>query len=58
MRIFPIVAGVCMMAATLAAAGVDGKWEATVQSPRGEQQYTFVFKADGESLTGTVNGGR
>src|SRR5690606_26169271 len=42
----------------LAAAGVDGKWEATVESPRGEQQYAYMFKADGESLTGTVNGGR
>jgi hypothetical protein len=45
-----------MMAATLAAAGVDGKWEATVQSTRGEHQYAFLFTADGESRTGTVNG--
>jgi hypothetical protein len=58
MRILSLLAGVCLMAATLAAAEVDGKWEATVQSPRGEQQYAFMFKADGETLTGTVNGGR
>ncbi len=58
MRILSLLAGVCMMAATLAAAGIDGKWEATVQSPRGEQQYAFMFKAEGESLTGTVTGGR
>lgn len=58
MRILSLLAGVCLMAATLAAAGVDGKWEATVQSPRGEQQYAFLFKADGETLTGTVTGGR
>lgn len=58
MRILPLLAGICMMAATLAAAGVDGNWEAKVQSPRGEQQYAFVFKADGEALTGTVDGGR
>lgn len=58
MRILSLLAGVCLMAATLVAAGVDGKWEAKVQSPRGEQQYAFLFKADGEVLTGTVNGGR
>lgn len=57
MRILSLLAGVCLMAATLAAAGVDGKWEAKVQSPRGEQQYAFLFKADGETLTGTVSGG-
>ena len=58
MKILSLLAGVCMMAATLAAAGVDGKWEAKVTSPRGEQQYAFMFKADGETLTGTANGGR
>lgn len=58
MRILSLLAGVCMMAATLAAAAVDGKWDAKAQTPRGEQQYVFLFKADGESLTGTVTGGR
>ena len=58
MRIFSLLAGVCLMAATLAAAGIDGKWDAKVESPRGEQQYVFMFKADGMNLTGTVNGGR
>lgn len=58
MRILSLLAGVCLMAATLAAASIDGKWEGTVQSPRGEQQMTFTFKADGMNLTGTVAGGR
>lgn len=58
MRILSLLAGVCLMAATLAAAGIDGKWDAKVKSPRGEQQYAFMFKADGMNLTGTVSGGR
>jgi hypothetical protein len=58
MKVLSLLAGLCMMAATLAAAGVDGKWDAKVPTPVGERQYVFLFKADGESLTGTVSGGR
>lgn len=41
-------------AITALAADVTGKWTATVTTPRGEQQLTFNFKADGSTLTGTV----
>jgi len=35
-------------------ADVDGTWTATVSGRRGPQDYTFTFKADGATLTGTV----
>lgn len=35
------------------AQGIDGKWEATIESPQGEMEMTFTFAVDGETLTGT-----
>jgi hypothetical protein len=40
------------------AAGIDGTWTATVETPRGTQDLTFVFKAEAGKLTGTVTGRR
>lgn len=40
---------------TVFAAGVDGKWTGEVEGPQGAMEVTFVFKADGEKLTGTMN---
>lgn len=37
------------------AAAIDGKWTGQVQGPQGAMDVTFVFKADGEKLTGTIN---
>jgi hypothetical protein len=37
-----------------AAASVDGKWTAEIQSPRGPQTNTFTFKASGEKVEGSV----
>jgi hypothetical protein len=36
------------------AADFNGKWTATVESPRGTQTITFNFTVDGAKLTGTV----
>jgi hypothetical protein len=36
------------------AADFNGKWTATVESPRGTQTITFDLKVDGAKLTGTV----
>ena len=36
------------------AADFNGKWTATVESPRGTQTITFSFTVDGAKLTGTV----
>lgn len=39
------------------AAGIDGKWAAEFETPDGQTRTsTFVFKAEGEKLTGTVSG--
>ena len=38
----------------LRAAGVDGKWEASIESPMGAMTMTFDLKSDGEVLTGSV----
>ena len=39
---------------TALAADFNGKWTATVESPRGTQTITFDFHVDGAKLTGTV----
>jgi hypothetical protein len=46
------------LAASAWAADISGKW--TGQVPRGDQTIdtTFVFKAEGDKLTGTVSDGR
>lgn len=36
------------------AADVDGKWEGTIHGDQGDFPLTFEFKADGETLTGSV----
>ncbi len=38
----------------LKAAGIDGKWQAEIESPRGAQTVVFELKAEGGTLTGTV----
>jgi hypothetical protein len=38
----------------LRAAGVDGKWKAEIQSPRGSVVMVFDLKSEGDSLTGSV----
>jgi hypothetical protein len=38
------------------AAGVDGKWTGSIDSPNGPVQVTYVFKAEGMKLTGTTTG--
>jgi hypothetical protein len=40
--------------AAVLAADFNGKWTATVESPRGTQTLTFDFHVDGAKLTGTV----
>ena len=41
-------------AATAFAADVTGKWVGNVETPNGPLELTYEFKADGETLTGTV----
>lgn len=49
---FFIVAAV--FALTASAADVAGTWKASVETPNGNFESTFVFKVDGTKLTGTV----
>jgi hypothetical protein len=47
-----------MLALPALAAGIDGTWMGTVETPRGSQEITLMLKADGNTLTGTVSGRR
>jgi len=48
-----------LLSLTALAAGIDGKWAAQVPGRDGEtREVTFNFKADGDTLTGTVTSPR
>lgn len=40
------------------AADIDGKWTGQTEGRNGPQTQTLMLKADGNTLTGTVQGGR
>lgn len=50
------LAALALFTASAFAAGIDGKWTATADTPNGPMTTTFNFKADGSKLTGTVSG--
>ena len=45
-----------LMASPAFAADVDGKWSGSLDTPNGPVQVSFLFKADGGTLTGTTTG--
>ena len=45
-----------LAAAPAFAAGVDGNWAGSIDSPNGAIEIKFSFKADGEKLTGNTTG--
>lgn len=47
---------VFLAATSLFAADISGTWEAAVETGAGSGNPTFVFKQDGEKLTGTYSG--
>jgi opacity protein-like surface antigen len=49
---------VAVTAAATFAADVTGTWTAEFDTQIGVQKYVFVFKADGEKLTGTADAER
>lgn len=54
-----IAALVSMCATAAFAADVNGKWTAEMRGPGGQTRtVTFEFKAEGETLTGTMSGPR
>ena len=44
-----------VFALTLCAADVAGTWKATLETPKGSLENTFVFKTDGAKLFGTLS---
>jgi len=54
-----ILALVALCAITAVAADISGKWVAQIPGRDGTpQEQTFMFKVTGETLTGTITGGR
>jgi hypothetical protein len=49
---------VTLTVVTAFAADVTGKWKASVETPRGTQEITFDFHADGAALTGKITSPR
>ena len=47
-----------VFAMTAAAADVSGTWKATVETPNGTMETTFVFKVDAGKVTGTATMGQ
>ncbi len=47
-----IAALTCLLAASLFAADISGKWKGTAEGPNGAIERTFTFKVDGSKLTG------
>lgn len=41
-----------IFAVTASAADVTGTWKATAETPNGTMERTFIFKVDGDKLTG------
>jgi hypothetical protein len=42
-----------ILAAVASAADITGNWKADLQTPQGQVQVNYVFKQEGEILTGT-----
>jgi hypothetical protein len=53
-RLAAAVLAVLAIAASAFAADVNGKWVGSVDTPNGPLELTYEFKADGETLTGSV----
>lgn len=55
LRKYVLAVAATLVAATAAAADIDGKWNSTVDSPQGQINLVWEFKAEGEKLTGTMS---
>jgi hypothetical protein len=54
MRFHTLVLGFLLLAVSALAADVDGKWSGTISTPNGDFPQTFTFKADGATLSGSL----
>jgi hypothetical protein len=55
-RICPLILGILLLAAPAFAADIDGRWTGPMVTPMGEVSMTFVFRAEGDKLTGSMIG--
>jgi hypothetical protein len=53
---FLMAAVAVLLALTVSAADVSGKWVGQMPTRNGARETTFEFKADGDKLTGTMSG--
>jgi hypothetical protein len=51
-----LLLGALLFAAPAFAAGVDGDWSGSLDTPNGPVQISYSFKANGTTLTGTTAG--
>jgi hypothetical protein len=51
-----LLLGLLLVAAPAFAAGPDGDWAGSIDSPNGPVTINYTFKADGAKLTGTTTG--
>jgi hypothetical protein len=51
-----VFAALCAVSGLAWAAEIDGSWTASFDTQVGAQTYTYTFKADGMTLTGTAKG--
>jgi hypothetical protein len=56
MKALSCLIAVLLCAVSCFAADVDGKWTGSISTPNGDLPVSFVFKADGATLTGTTTG--
>lgn len=54
MKVYALVLGLLLLAAPALAADVDGNWTGSVDTPNGAVQIGFAFKADGNTLAGSM----
>ncbi len=51
-----LLLGLLLCCAPAFAAGVDGDWSGSLDTPNGPVQISYSFKADGGTLTGSTTG--
>ncbi len=56
MNVRTIALALLLASSPVFAAGVDGKWTGSIDSPNGPVQVNYEFKSEGAKITGTTMG--
>jgi hypothetical protein len=51
-RLIVLLSSLAVIAAAALAADINGTWKATAEGPNGSMERTFVFKVEGNKVTG------